>query len=214
MNFTKTAISAVVLALAATVSQAQDVRVGAGLSLFGPSLEAQIALTDSLSIRGTWSGGLSASGTTEADGLDYAVDASIGATSLLATYHIPGGLRMSGGFLMPNTTINGSVDGNVGDQVGGVPVTSSFSISSTTQFANDFAPMATIGFDIPMFGAVLSTDAGVVKTGGFDVTLTETTSGGNVIGASDLATAESDIEDELNTFDYVPYVSVMVGRWF
>lgn len=202
-----------VLAFAATVSHAQDVRVGAGLSLFGPTLEAQFAVTDSLSIRGTWSGGLSATGTTTADGLDYSVDATIGATSLLATYHIPGGLRMSGGFMMPNTVINGTVDGSTGDLVGGVPVTSDFTISSTTEFANNIAPMATIGFDIPMFGAVLSTDAGVVKTGGFDVSLTQT-AGASTIPAGSLSTAETTIENELNSFDYVPYVSFMVGRWF
>lgn len=212
MTFIKTAVSAVALALAATASHAQEVRLGAGLALFGPSLEAQVALTDSFSLRGMWSGGLSATGNTTADGLDYSVDASIGATSLLATYHIPGGLRMSGGFLMPNTTINGTTSSAGGATVGGVVIPGAFDISSTTTFVNDFAPMATMGFDFELLGAVLSTDAGVVKTGGFDVSLTQTS--GAAIGDSNLRTAETTIEGELNRFDYLPYFSVMVGRWF
>lgn len=213
MTFYKTAVTAATLAIAATASAADTARVAAGLSMFGPTVEAQIPVTDSFTVRGSLATGLSASGTTTADGLDYSVDATIGATTLLATYHIPAGMRLSGGFLMSNTSINGSVAGSAGDTVGGVVVPSAFSIDSNTQFANSVSPMATVGFDIPVFGLVLSTDAGIVKTGGFDVSLTETTAVA-VIPTGDLATAEATIESELSQYDYIPYVSMMIGKWF
>lgn len=213
MTFLKTATSAAALAIFASASAADTARIAAGLSIFGPTVEAQIPITDKVTLRGSIAGGLSASGTTTADGLDYTMNANLGATTLMATYHLPVGMRVSGGFLLSNTSLSGSVTGSAGDTVGGVVVPSAFSISSNAEFANSFAPMATVGFDIPVFGMVLSTDAGLVNTGGFDVTLTETTAT-PIIPSGDLTTAEATIESELSGYDYIPYVSLMVGKWF
>ena len=204
MNFKKTAVTAAALAILATGATAQDsARVGVGFSMFGPTVEGQFAISDSLTIRGAVAGGLSGSGTTTADGLDYSMNANIGATTLLGTYHLPAGMRLSGGVLMSNTSFNGSVAGSAGDLVGGVPVPSAFEISSSAEFSNSLAPMATVGFDIPVFGFVMSSDMGLVRTGGVDVTLTETTGGGNVIPAGYLTAAETTIESELDHY-YIP----------
>jgi len=214
MTFQKTAVTAAALAILASASAAQDAaRVGVGFSMFGPMVEGQFAISDSFTVRGAFAGGLSGSGTTTADGLDYSMNANIGATTLLGTYHLPAGMRLSGGVLMSNTSLNGSVAGSAGDLVGGVPVPSAFEITSSAEFANGLAPMATVGFDIPVFGFVMSSDVGLVRTGGVNVTLTETTGGGNVIPPADLTTAETTIESELD-HDYIPYVSFMVGKWF
>ena len=214
MNFRKTALGAAALAISTTGAFAQDAaKVGVGFSMFGPTVEGQFAITDSITVRGAFAGSLSASGTTTADGLDYSMSANIGATTLMGTYHLPAGMRLSGGILMSNTSFNGSVSGSAGDLVGGVPVPSAFEIASSAEFSNSLAPMATVGFDIPILGFVMSTDAGLVRTGGVDVTLTETTGGGNVIPAGDLTTAESTIETEL-AHDYIPYFSFTVGKWF
>ncbi len=215
MTFHKTAIIAGALAISATVSAADSSRVGAGFSMFGPTIEAQFPVTDSITVRGSIAAGLSATGTTTADGLDYAVDASLGATTLMASYHLPAGLRVSGGFLMPNTTINGSVSGSAGDVVGGytIPAGQSFTVESTTEFANSLSPMATFGFDTSVFGMVLSSDIGIVKTGGFDVSIAQT-AGTATIPTADLTTAETSIESELSQYDYIPYFSLMLGKWF
>ena len=213
MNFKKTALGAASLAILATASAAQDsARISAGLSMFGPTVEGQFAVTDSVTVRGSFAGGLSGSGTMTADGLDYAVNANIGATTLMGTYHLPAGMRLSGGVLMSNTTLNGSVSGSAGDLIGGVPATGNFTVESSAEFANSLAPMATFGFDIPILGFVMSTDAGLIRTGGVNVTLTETTAT-PIIPSGDLTTAETTIESELD-HDYIPYVSFMVGRWF
>ncbi len=216
MTFHKTAIIAGALAISATVSAADSARVGAGFSMFGPTVEAQFPVTDSITIRGSLAAGLSATGTTTADGLDYAVDASLGATTLMATYHLPVGMRVSGGFLMSNTSINGSVSSGGGDTVGGFVIAHPFTVESKTEFANSISPMATFGFDIPVLGMVLSTDIGFVNTGGFDVTLTETTATPviSAVDATALSTAESTIESELSQYEYIPYVSLMLGKWF
>jgi len=186
----------------------------ASASVCGPTVEGQFAVTDSLTIRGSFAGGLSATGTSTIDGLDYSISADIGATTLLGTYHLPAGLRLSGGVLMSNTTVSGSVSGSAGDTIGGftVPTGQSFTVESSTEFTNSIAPMATVGFDLPIFGFVMSTDAGLVRTGGVNVTLTET-SASPIIPTGDLTTAETSIESEL-AHDYIPYVSFTVGKWF
>ena len=216
MTFLKTAVTAAALAILASASAAQDAaRVGVGFSMFGPTVEGQFAISDSFTVRGAVAGGLSASGTTTADGLDYSINANIGATTLLGTYHLPAGMRLSGGVMLPNTSIGGSVSGSATDEIGGFVIGSPFEVSSNTEFANSIAPMATVGFDIPVFGFVMSSDIGLVRTGGVDVTLTETTATPVIDGffPTALSTAETTIETELD-HDYIPYVSFMVGKWF
>jgi len=215
MIFQRTAIIAAAMAISTAVSAAETVRVAAGLSTFGPTVEAQVPVADNITIRGSLAGGLSATGTTTADGLDYSVDATLGATTLMATYHLPAGVRLSGGVLMSNTSINGSVSGSAGDVVGGytIPAGQTFTVSSTTEFANSISPMATIGFDTSILGMVLSSDIGIVQTGGFDVSLAQT-AGTATIPAGDLTTAETNIQSELSQYDIVPYFSLMVGKWF
>lgn len=216
MNFKKTALGAASLAILATASAAQDsARVAAGFSMFGPTVEGQFAVTDSVTVRGSFAGGLSGSGTMTADGLDYSATAKIGATTLMGTYHLPAGLRLSGGVMLPNASLSGTVSGSATDEIGGFVIGSPFEVSSNTEFANSIAPMATVGFDIPVFGFVVSSDVGLVRTGGVDVTLTETTATPVIDGffPTALSTAETTIESELD-HDYIPYVSFMVGRWF
>lgn len=205
-----TAATAAVLAVLGTTAASQETRFGAGLTSFGPAIEGQMKLGRNITVRGTYAGGLTASGTQTADGLDYTLSGALGGTSLMASYHLPAGIRFSGGMLFSNSTITGTVTGD-GTDFGGPA--GAVTVESDVSFARRTAPITTIGVDIPVFyDFVLSTDAGIVWNGGYNVALTQTA--GTTIPAGALATAESDIEAELANYKVFPYVSVMVGKWF
>lgn len=206
-----TAATAAVLAVLGTSAASQETRFGAGLSMFGPAVEAQMKVGRNVTIRGTYAGGLTATGTQAADGLNYTMSGSLGGTSIMAAYHLPAGIRFSGGMLFSNSTITGTVTGD-GTDFGGPA--GAVTVESDVSFARSTAPITTVGVDIPIFyDFVLSTDAGIVWNGGYNVDLTQT-AGAITIPAVDLDAAEDDIEDDLANYKMFPYVSVMVGKWF
>lgn len=214
MNFPKTLATAATLALAATTLNAEGMRIGAGLSMFGPSVEVQSRLSNAITVRGTYAGGLTASGTQTADDLDYSLSGKLGGLSAMFNYHMPGGFRVGAGFFKSNSSVTGTMTGTDGDQVGGTAISGDFTLQADTTFARSYSPIATVGLDIPLFADfVLSTDAGVVFNGGYNVNLTQT-SGATTIAASVLADGEKNIEDQLSSYNYFPYVSLMVGKWF
>jgi len=189
-------------------------RVGAGYSIFGPTIEAQTKLGRNVTVKGSYSSGIGLPGSYSTDGLTYTLSGKAAGMSAVASYHLPAGVRVSGGLFMSNSSVKGSVSGTLEDfQTGGgaAPV----SVESSVSFARTTAPLTTIGVDIPLFsGFVMSTDAGVIWNGGYNVNLTETTSGGDIIPAGDLSSAEAEIEAELSNFNFFPYVSLVVGKWF
>ncbi|MDP7152599.1 MAG: hypothetical protein QGI08_05320 [Paracoccaceae bacterium] len=204
------AASAAVLAVLGTTAASQETRFGAGLSLFGPAIEAQTKIGRNVTVRGIYAGGLNASGTQSADGLDYTLSGSLGGTAAMVAYHLPAGIRFSGGLMFSNSSITGTVTGD-GTDFGGPA--GAVTVESDVSFVRSTAPITTIGIDIPIFyDFVLSTDTGVVWNGGYNVSLTQTA--GTTIPAGDLANAEADIEDELSALGVFPYVSLMVGKWF
>lgn len=211
MNFSKTAAIAAVISVCGAAATAQDMRVGAGYSIFGPTIEAQTKLGRNATIKGTYSSGLSLSGTHTADSLDYSLGGKMAGMSAVASYHLPAGIRVSGGLFMSNSSVKGTVTGD-GSDFGGPA--GAVTVESNVSFARQTAPLTTIGVDIPLFsGFVMSTDAGVVWNGGYDVSLTQT-AGAVTIPAGDLASTEADIEAELSNLNFFPYVSLMVGKWF
>lgn len=213
MTLLKTAAAAATLALVATTSHAEGMRIGAGLSMFGPTVEAQSRLGNAITVRGTYSGGISASGSQTADTLDYTLSGKLGGLSAMFNYHMPGGFRVGAGFFKSNSSVTGTVTGESGDTVGGSTIPDAFTLQADTTFARTYSPITTVGLDIPIFSDfVLSTDAGIVFNGGYAVDLTQTA--GDPIGASILAAGEQNIEDQLSSYKMLPYVSLMVGKWF
>lgn len=214
MTYFKTLFGAAVVALAATQSGAES-RVGAGLSTFGPTLEYQTAISDNLTVRGSWSGGLSLSDAGTVDGIAYTANGTLGGLTLTGQYHLPAGMRIGGGLFNSASSLSGTANVPTGTDFGGIPATKNYSFSSVTTFQNALSPMVNTGFDIPFFGGtVLSTDLGVIWTGGFDVEYTDTTVGGSDATQAEIDTEEAALEASLSRFEYVPYLSLMLGKWF
>lgn len=214
MTHFKTLFGAAVLAFAATQSSAES-RVGAGLSTFGPTLEYQTAISDNFTVRGSWSGGLSLSDSGTVNSVDYTATGKLGGLTLTGQYHLPAGMRIGGGLFSSTSSLSGTASVPNGAPFGGGTATQDYSFSSVTTFQNSLSPMVNTGFDIPFFGGtVLSTDLGVIWTGGFDVEYTDTTAGGSGAPQGQIDTEEAALENSLSRFEYVPYVSVMLGKWF
>jgi hypothetical protein len=212
MTFLKTAASAATLALIATTSHAEGMRIGAGISMFGPTVEAQSRLGNAVTVRGTYSG-YGASGTQTIDGIDYTLSGRLGGLSAMFNYHMPGGFRVGAGFFKSTSSVTGSTSFDAGDEVGGFPLGEASSFEGKTTFARTYSPITTVGLDIPVFGdLVLSTDAGMIFNGGYNVDFTQTS--GTDIPGSNLSTAEQNLEDQLSNYKVFPYVSMMVGMWF
>ena len=212
MNFLKTAAAAATLALIASTSNAEGMRIGAGISMFGPTVEAQSRLGNAITVRGTYSG-YGASGSQTIDGIDYTLGGRMGGLSAMFNYHMPGGFRVGAGFFKSTSSVTGTTSFEAGDEVGGFTLPGSASFEGTTTFARTYAPMTTVGLDIPIFGdLVLSTDAGMVFNGGYTVDFTQTS--GTAIPGSNLTSAEQNLEDQLSNYKVFPYVSMMVGMWF
>lgn len=209
-----TAATAAVLAVLGTSAASQETRFGAGMTMFGPAVEAQMKLGRNVTLRGTYAGGLSATGSQSADGLNYTMSGSLGGTSVMASYHLPAGIRFSGGYIFSNSSVTGTVSGNASDFGAGGGGALPVSVQSDVSFSRSTAPITTVGVDIPIFyDFVLSTDAGIVWNGGYNVELTETTAT-PIIPAVDLDAEEAAIEAQLSNYKVFPYVSVMVGKWF
>merc|ERR1711916_418511 len=139
---------------------------------FGPAIEAQTKIGRNVTVRGIYAGGLNASGTQSADGLDYTLSGSLGGTAAMVAYHLPVGIRFSGGLMFSNSSITGTVTGTAADFGAGGGGSGTVSVQSDVSFKKSSAPITSVGVDIPIFyDFVLSTDAGVIWNGGYNVTL-------------------------------------------
>ena len=127
-----------ILGLAATPAFAQDVSIGGGLTILGPTIEGTYDLSGQVDLRGQLVGGVSLSDTdtVDIDGRDYTIDGTIsfGGLALVGDYYpTASGWRLSGGLFVSNTSLSANFDG---------PETFDADIA----FKNEVAAMLTTGY--------------------------------------------------------------------
>lgn len=162
------ALVAAGLAPALQAQTAEQFAITGGLSTFGANLEASYKLNPMLRMRGALMGGIAADfDETDPNGVTSRGEAELGGFALLADYYPTGGAwRLSGGLFMSNTDLNatGTVD---------LAVFGAVNATLAAEFANDVAPMITLGYDYAFGGGwALSSEIGAVGTGGIDVRVT------------------------------------------
>ena len=195
------------LALGAAAPALAENSVGVGVSTFGGNLEFQSRVTPSWGVRGLLMGGIDVD-YEEVDGdTDLVGNVTIGGAAVLADYYpTMSGWRVSGGLFLSNSALElvgtADVDG-VGTE----------SITAEAEFANSVAPMVTTGYVWDMAsGFSLSMDAGLIYTGGIDVTYTAEDP-----GVQDEVDADADLQatrEDASDITLYPYVGVVASFRF
>lgn len=197
----------------AAIAQTGASSAGIGVSTLGFTVEGRHQVTDRFAVRGLWAGGLNRSEDQDIDGISYSVDAELGGIALLGDYSIlGGGWHVSAGVFLSTTEVTATADDSSLEVGGG---TYNASVEATAEFASSVAPMVTLGYAGDFgsnwrFGAEL----GLISTGGVDVTLQETTSGGNVIPTGDLNSELNDLEEELDDLNVLPFFGLSAAYHF
>lgn len=183
-----------------------DIGVGLGLSVFGVALEGSYQPDPMYRVRGVWMGGVN---------LDYSendatstVSGSLDLGGLMLMgdlYPFRGGLHLSGGVFLSNTEVSATGTVTVDDGLGG---TITESVTTSLAFVNAISPTVTAGYDMGFFGtgASLSTEVGVVFTGGLDLSFdtTDPTAQSEVDNDPDIKKAISDAE----SIGFFPFIGV------
>jgi len=195
------------LAMPAAAAEPGQLTFGLGVSTMGLVLEAQHRVNETFALRGFYAGALSREMTETIDDIDYEVDASLGGIALMGDYYpTGGGFHVSAGLFVSTGDFEATAsDDNL--EIGGT--TYNASIKSTAEFKNRIAPIVTLGYDQALgdrWG--LGVELGAIAIGGIDVTLEETTDGGNIIPTSELDAELEEIEDDLSDFSIFPYFSL------
>ena len=219
MNLFKTnaffTLMAASFALPATAQEVGDTTVAAGISTFGANLEAAYQVSPEFRVRGALMGGLSYSETSNEDGNEYDLDASLGAIAILADYYpTQSGFRVSGGVVFSNTNIDATTTASTGSpiEIDDQSFTTG-SVKASAEFANTVSPMVTAGYDY-RFGNAWSIggEIGAIYTGGVDLKATGSNAALQtaIDGSQDYADARRDADD----IKFYPYLSVTVGYRF
>lgn len=195
--------------VAATVleSPAPEVIVGVGLSTLGANLEAAYRINPTYQVRGVVMGGVDVDyDETDEDG-DFNGNVTLGGVALLGDFYpLQTGWRISGGVLFSSSELSATGTTDVEGATG-------VEAEIAARFASDVAPMITTGYDVGLAeGWSLSTEAGLIFTGGIDVTYT----------ADDPALQDEldndpdlqDAADEASDLSVYPYASVTVSFRF
>lgn len=158
-------LAAALLALAAPL--AADSSVGVGVSTFGLNLEAQTRVAPMIGVRGAVMGGVDIDYEEMDAEVDLMGNVTLGGAALLVdAYPMGGGWRVSAGGFLTDSDL---------EVIGSAEITKvgTVSVTSTAEFANEISPMLTTGYvwnASPFFS--LSTDVGLLYTGGIEVTYT------------------------------------------
>lgn len=194
MKFASASVFALVLSTG--MAHAQDGSYGAGLGLttFGPALEGNYTLNNGINMRGVLYVPLNIDiGEQEiGDGDTIVGDVNTGAFALLADYYPTGqGWRVSGGlFVAPNDVVSGTIS----DASAGTTYEGSLSMDKA------IAPIITGGYRYDFDNNVyVSGELGAIFSG-----FTAESDTGDV----------SELNDELDKLDFLPYIAVTVGMTF
>ena len=213
---------AVTLTPGMTVAQeVGDSRLSLGASSFGATAEYAYRFHSNFSVRGVAGGLVDVSPDIDLDGTPYEADFSPNGAGILLDWHTGlGGLRVSGGAAYSTSSFSGQAIATATNPVtiGTTTLSSGETVDATVNFANEFAPVVTIGYDQKLGDTwVLSGEIGAVFNGGYDADVS--VSGGLVDSippsANDLLQEAAAIGDDyLNSIKAYPYISIMIGAKF
>ncbi len=217
-SVTKISIAACAVALlpfTATAQNIGDTTVSLGASTFGANLEAAYQLDSQWRVRGALMGGINYDDTSEEEGNEYNIDASLGAFAVLADYYpTMSGWRISGGLLVNRTSLDATTIANAesGIEIDGETFDEG-RLTLSGGFAKTVSPMITTGYDYRFNNAwSISGEIGVVYTGGIDLDARGSTT--ELQNAIDGSQDFQDIRDDASDLDFYPYLSVTVGYSF
>jgi|GEM_PF-2061414 len=204
-------VAATVCAFAASTAHAQalaDARYGVtfGASTLGLTVEPSIRLNDRWGFRAPIGAG-SFDFDDESNGEDYSGDVDLGGIGLLADwYPVTGnGFRLSAGAFYTNYKADLSSD-NI--SIGGVVT----DVEARIRQDKRFLPALAVGYDgkLGQTGLVSFTLGGMFGNK-FDVTGRESS---GLVPQDQVDEEVSDIRDELDDYDVIPYIQISVGFRF
>ncbi len=186
---------------------APDMVVGIGLSSLGANVEAAYRLDATYRVRGVVMGGVDVDYDEANEDGDFSGNLTLGGVALLGDFYpLQTGWRVSGGLLMSKAELTATGTANLQDAT-------NVDTAVAVRFARDIAPMITTGYDISFDdGWSLNTEAGVIFTGGIDVTYTA-----DDPSLQDQLDNDPDLQnvvDDASAIPIYPYASVTVSFRF
>lgn len=184
-----------------------DVVVGMGISTLGANIEAAYRLNPTYRVRGIVMGGVDIAYDAEDASGDFVGDVVLGGVAIMGDFFpLQSGWRLSGGLFLSNAELRATGTAEV---EGGSTVDADID----ARFASEIAPMVTTGYDIGFGrGWSLNTEAGVIFTGGIDVTYTAEDP-----ALQDALDGDADVQDVVESaadLPIYPYASLTVSFQF
>ena len=184
-----------------------EVVVGLGLSTLGANIEAAYRINPTYQVRGVVMGGVNVDYEESDEDGEFSGNLTLGGVAVMGDFYpLQSGWRISGGLFLSNAELSAS---GTTDVQGATDVDAEVE----ARFASDIAPMLTTGYDLGFGrGWSLSTEAGVIFTGGVDVIYTadDTALQDELDNDPDL----QDIVEDARDVPVYPYASVTVSFKF
>ena len=223
--------SVTTVSLSASANAFENVGLGINYGLFsGPTLEMTYPLSDSLSVRGALSSGMSLSETDSGSGneLDYSVESNGGIHRLVLDYRPMGGnFFLSAGYAINNFEVTADASQTTSGQVtiGDETYDTSANLSLNGVIDWDNAPMLTLGWGhSPAEGWGALFEIGAIFTGSGNVSLNgagTVTQGGTVYDVSTdptvraaLDAEEARIKNDIADYDFLPVLQAGITYRF
>ncbi len=187
----------------------QPVTIGAGISTMGIVVEPSVQTGPKTAVRIPLAFG-NANFSQTVDGIDYDVTGRVGGIGVLADYYpAAGALRLSGGLFRSSLNADGRATGTV--EVGGTTY-GGVDIRTNGRPSQRIAPMVSVGYDGHLAsGWGISTDIGVMYTGGFEVSIDDVT---GTASQADLDAEVNAVNDELSDYKVLPFIKLgATYRW-
>lgn len=214
-------IIAGVLTLSALSAQAGEFALGTGIGTPGANLNLTYGLSDNLNVRGV-ANFFSTDFDETDDGIEYELDLDLQSVGAVLDWHPTGGsFRLSGGLFANGNDVSGTGRGMAGTFVEYGDLTLPAEELGTVVAEMDLggvAPYLGIGFGnaVREAGLSFSFDLGVYFQGSPDVTLTTPDVDPLFAAAveAERALAEAELQDEVDSLEFYPYISVGLAYRF
>lgn len=203
----------VLMLVASSSVYAGNFSVGLKAGTLGAGIEAETSFSDSFGARfgvNYFEYGYS----TTQDDIDYDVDLTLASASALLDWHpLQGAFRISAGVLYNGNEIDLEAESSTTYEVGDITFTGAEvgTLTGDIDF-NDVAPYAGIGWDTSFgrddrFGFLL--DLGVMYQGSPDASLSANgTAASNPVFQNELAKEETNLEEDIDKFEYYPVIAI------
>ena len=178
------------------------------MTSLGVTVEGSYEASDKLSYRGLYFWGLNRSFDDTQDGVDYYIEGELGGFALLADYKpFGGGFVVGGGLFSSNTSVD--LNATVTNQTFGNSANQTGTLTGKAEFSNSLAPMLVLGYQSTLGPIDFRANLGAIFTGGMQLSATSDT-----IAQADIDLVLVDTENELNQYNFFPYLGLSVSYSF